>query len=658
MTSGNFNTNSVYWTSQGITTYFEFVWNSTPNISTNKSTINWQLIDRQSPSGQYYYRTVGYRYVKIDGVTVGEANTTFEGHDGDVVLSGSTLVDHNTDGNKTFSVEVGVTIGGTSNACSGTASFTLDRIPRASKINNVLQVTSYIPNTNNNAVSVNFITYSNSFTHKLRVVSGNLDKEFDLGNVQPSLTINFTNAEVNTMLNTLASSTSLLPVGTVTLTTYSGDTELGSDSTSIWWQIGEADSTRPELVNASITLQELNSNIYNLTNGNKFIIGYSSPKVIFTGSATGKYNSTIVGYYLNNTLEMTQGNNNYYYDLPLLLANPFVQARDSRGLMSYGIGVNDDLIISNYFVPSVKDIIAEREDGIGEEVKLNCKIKIWQGNLGAGNNTINKFEFGAVTKGSTFTDSAYHTYSLTGYTSIDGEYIVVTNLPVKLDGSSQDFTQGVEYDFKIRIYDGTSSYEFNNIVNSGTIDDGLVLDSYYKSSTGYKYAINGIVNGNLDDGVQVNGKLYLNRNNTWKEILDLVHPVGEVFITINSSFNPNTAWGGTWVKINAGYFLEATETANEVGTTRSAGLPNITGAMTSLNWDNAVGIYGMGLSGAFIKNETYPRGRVLAEDNYWGAGTNNASLLAFNANQSNSIYGNSTTVQPKSTLCYMWERTA
>lgn len=36
------------------------------------------------------------------------------------------------------------------------------------------------------------------------------------------------------------------------------------------------------------------------------------------------------------------------------------------------------------------------------------------------------------------------------------------------------------------------------------------------------------------------------------EMLDLFYPVGTCYVTVDNSFNPNEAWGGTWVKLSEG----------------------------------------------------------------------------------------------------------
>ena len=89
----------------------------------------------------------------------------------------------------------------------------------------------------------------------------------------------------------------------------------------------------------------------------------------------------------------------------------------------------------------------------------------------------------------------------------------------------------------------------------------------------------------------------------------------------------------------------------------NSGLPNITGNMTYMQWNNSVGFYNFGTTGAFYNYQTNPSGRVSCEDTYWGSGSNSASLLGFNAQNSNNIYGASSIVQPPAYKVYMWRRT-
>ena len=129
-------------------------------------------------------------------------------------------------------------------------------------------------------------------------------------------------------------------------------------------------------------------------------------------------------------------------------------------------------------------------------------------------------------------------------------------------------------------------------------------------------------------------------------ILDTLFPVGTVYMTENANFDPNNAWGvGVWVKTAIDRVLQGTNDKSKVGTTIDAGLPNITGAF--------------GAHGAVaIKNLT---GAFYVGGGSAGAATSRGNdpehtLYFFDASRSNTIYGNSDTVQPSAELVFIWKR--
>ena len=131
-------------------------------------------------------------------------------------------------------------------------------------------------------------------------------------------------------------------------------------------------------------------------------------------------------------------------------------------------------------------------------------------------------------------------------------------------------------------------------------------------------------------------------------IIDAFYPVGSVYITFSDTFDPNTAWSNTtWKKIKEGIFLEATETT--AGTEKEAGLPNITGTISS-----HLNTYMNVTTGAIRPSNGY---------NYEctpksGGSYNQYNALSFDASRSSAVYGKSDTVQPHSLTVVMWQRTA
>lgn len=104
--------------------------------------------------------------------------------------------------------------------------------------------------------------------------------------------------------------------------------------------------------------------------------------------------------------------------------------------------------------------------------------------------------------------------------------------------------------------------------------------------------------------------------------------------------------GGVWQLLKEGQFLEATETADEVGKEVEPGLPNITGVSREM-----VCHHSNTFTGALQITKYY---RNIASGGLDGLGI---IEWKFNAGRSNPIYKDDIdTVQPKSIRCFIWRR--
>lgn len=128
---------------------------------------------------------------------------------------------------------------------------------------------------------------------------------------------------------------------------------------------------------------------------------------------------------------------------------------------------------------------------------------------------------------------------------------------------------------------------------------------------------------------------------------DTIFPVGSIYSTTNDAFDPNAVFGGTWVRVEAGRFMEAGDGANGK-TKREAGLPNAEGTAQVLMVSNAKQSGACTLTGA---------GRLSLGIN---AGSNPvvSDTVLTSLNNGNRIFGKSNTVQPASYVVNIWERTA
>ena len=144
--------------------------------------------------------------------------------------------------------------------------------------------------------------------------------------------------------------------------------------------------------------------------------------------------------------------------------------------------------------------------------------------------------------------------------------------------------------------------------------------------------------------------------NYFSDMLDSIYPVGSIYIgTMAQCPIALLLQGSVWEKVSEGRVLEGSDSSHATGTTAEAGLPNITGTYYQGN-PAAGGFAGIqsssDISGALYDTNGKSGGKYSAPsgDTVHGIG--------FDASLSNSIYGNSDTVQPPAYFVNIWKRTA
>ncbi|NLU24154.1 MAG: hypothetical protein GXW99_05440 [Clostridiales bacterium] len=159
-TSGSLNT-SAY---DG--RYLQLAWErTTTNVAANTSTLHWTLTGAGSAGSSWYY--AGPFTVVIDGQTVFSGGGRIQLYNGTSVASGDVTILHNADGTRGFSASVSAAIYSSSANVSGSDSWSLDTIPRAS-----VPTLSASSLTMGGTIRINTNTASSSFHHKVRYVFG------------------------------------------------------------------------------------------------------------------------------------------------------------------------------------------------------------------------------------------------------------------------------------------------------------------------------------------------------------------------------------------------------------------------------------------------------------------------------------------------------
>lgn len=215
-TSGSFNTNAVAWT------YVTFNWNLvSKDVENNKSTINWNV---------FLYQEAGSVIENCDFDVVIDGTNVFSIRNKKVSAgqfgSGSVTLNHNEDGTKSFSVSMNgkgrfIFVAGD---FSGTQTFELDSIPRASQIVSAADITL------GNRVSIQWTPAAQNYKYKIKFALGNWSYTTDF--ILPNTTGAYTYTGFVIPLDVARQITNS-KTGTMTATLYSyssGGEQMGSES--------------------------------------------------------------------------------------------------------------------------------------------------------------------------------------------------------------------------------------------------------------------------------------------------------------------------------------------------------------------------------------------------------------------------------------------
>lgn len=335
--------------------YYRLEWDCVQSVANNTSTIRWTLYAAGAPSATYWVaeRTC---YVDIDGERVYSKTAYVERKNG-VVTSGSKTLTHSSDGTKSFTISIGAAVYYSTVNSTGSATFTLDTIARASGL-------SVGNGTLGSAQTITADRKSSSFTHTVTWASGSYSGTIASGS-------NATSWSFTPGLE-LANGA---PYGTsvyceVTLTTYSGSTWIGAVTKAIWLAI--PDSVKPT---CSLTLSDANG--YSGTFGG-YIQRQSALHVVV--NASGAYGSSITSYsvtvngstYTSQTFE-TDVLRNYGSN------TASVTVWDTRG-RSYSTSTNFDVIAYDRpFIPALSNVRCNSdgtENDLGSYAKVTYSYSI------------------------------------------------------------------------------------------------------------------------------------------------------------------------------------------------------------------------------------------------------------------------------------------
>ena len=193
-------------------------WTATQSISNNTSTIKWTLKGSGSYSG--WVRVSEIR-IKIAGKQVYYRNSDHhtDTYNGTQICSGSTTLNHNADGSKSFTVSVEAGIYQWAINKSGSKTFSLNIIPRASSIS---CGTLTLGTTGTISVSRASTSFTHTITYLYGTRSGTICTKSSSTSISWSPPLSLAHMTPNATSGR----------GTMTCDTYNGNTKIGSKSLS------------------------------------------------------------------------------------------------------------------------------------------------------------------------------------------------------------------------------------------------------------------------------------------------------------------------------------------------------------------------------------------------------------------------------------------
>lgn len=360
--------------------YYKLAWERTSySTANNTSTIKWTLSAHGGDASWYAERTLE---VKIAGKTVKSKTSSVNRYTGEID-SGTMTITHNTDGTKSFTASVRAAVYYSSVNCTGSKTFELTAIPRASTIS---ATSAYVENNTTITVSRKLSSYTHTITWSCGSASGTVCTK------SSDTSINW---PLPTSLYAQIGSTATSKTVTLTCKTYnSSGTQVG-DSKTCTFSAKTSESRNGPTLSPTIAT---GSDTQRLTgNSTTVISGYSSVSVTFGAAAQDSATLSSKKCVNGSKSRTTDG------AFSEVVAKDFVfTATDSRG---YSKSVTKSVTMINYIEPTCALKI---QIGVDGKANINASGKFFNGSFGAVKNALN-IQFRYKVSGGSY--SAWTTFS-------------------------------------------------------------------------------------------------------------------------------------------------------------------------------------------------------------------------------------------------------
>lgn len=509
--SGSFNTSAYE------VRYLTFSWSiKSQSVTNNNTVISWTLKGNGADTNIWYI-TSNVK-LTINGSTVYTNAGPISLTSGYLVASGTTTIAHNTDGSKTFSAYCEAGIYYTAVNCTGSGSFTLDAIPRATS-----PTISATSTTMGNALTITLKPAASTFKHKLTYAfSGQtgLTNGLSIGSgfsASGNTTVTFT--PPTSLGSSIPSANS--GVCTIYCTTYDANGNVIGVAKTLTVTLN-IPSYSPVVSSVGIVGNSLLSGVY--------VQGKSTASI--TVNASSSYGATIKSYSTIIDGKTYTGASFKTSELSNGTKSAVVTVIDTRGkTVTY---TSSSITVYPYAPPSITNFVAVR---------------------GTDNTTV--------------------VATLTGtYASVNGKN--VGTLTIVLNGVTKTVTSGSSVTFtglsteKTYVAIGTIKDSYTSVIRNADISTVYVTLDFNASGKGvaigkvseknalevnmpteFLQGVTGTISRAIADA---NGNNIASSYLLKSALLNLVFPVGAVYISATNT-NPSTFLGGTWASFGAGQTL-------------------------------------------------------------------------------------------------------
>lgn len=312
-------------------------------------------------------------------------------------------------------------------------------------------------------------------------------------------------------------------------------------------------SYNPTFTSDKVTYEDVNSAITSITGNNQKIIkGYSNvrftikPMTPGTGASASKYKVTANG----TSQEAAHTGNNLQFTFNSVSSKSYsVQATDSRNKSTTVIGDYSTFI--EYVIPSFATNNTKRTDqGIGSNVNINA--------------TFSYYNWSGLATTNTITEVKYKVESGNWITIPSSDYTVDNGtLSINHTTTGESFSQDTIYTITISVKDRLATREASITIPSSQPllwKDRLHKWLGIKKKPTCALDVDGDIKASgtiTSNSIKSNGLIINN-----KSLLDLIYPIGSIYICADKNMNPGTLFGGTWDRVGGSHYLMAYDPNN------------------------------------------------------------------------------------------------